>query len=335
MSYLPSKKVAPIVVASLLALVGVVAASTYKAKGPKKADPKDVFATNEVAIAPSVETKIAELDVDKDGLKDWEEQMAGTDPTKADTDGDGTTDGEEIRQGRDPRKAGPKDSLASETPAAGGASGPAKPETQTDIIAQQFFAEFVAMKRSGQTITDEQQQRLIQRLVEQGSSAVELPKTYIYSDIRIIASSPEALRMYGNAVAIAISKNNTLQDAENELAILEEAVNRQDPALLAGLDPAIAAYQNIVRDLLAVKVPESAAPSHLRLVNGFSNAITRIKAFRNVFKDPALALSSIERYLDSSSDIMEGIRGISRTITDAGVRYAVDEPGYGLVLLGV
>ncbi|MDO8622462.1 MAG: L,D-transpeptidase family protein [bacterium] len=49
----------------------------------------------------------AEVDTDRDGLSDAEEQRLGTDPAVADTDGDSYTDGIEIRNGYDPRDPSP------------------------------------------------------------------------------------------------------------------------------------------------------------------------------------------------------------------------------------
>jgi len=42
-------------------------------------------------------------------LKDWEENLWGTDPNNPDTDGDGTSDGKEVSEGRNPLIAGPND----------------------------------------------------------------------------------------------------------------------------------------------------------------------------------------------------------------------------------
>lgn len=46
------------------------------------------------------------LDRDKDGLSDADEERYGTDPAKADTDGDGFKDGDEVRAGYNPKGAG-------------------------------------------------------------------------------------------------------------------------------------------------------------------------------------------------------------------------------------
>jgi hypothetical protein len=42
------------------------------------------------------------IDVDQDGLLDFEEEAAGTDPFVADSDGDNHSDGDEIEKGTDP-----------------------------------------------------------------------------------------------------------------------------------------------------------------------------------------------------------------------------------------
>jgi hypothetical protein len=47
-----------------------------------------------VKDSTDLQSKIIELDADQDGLKDWEEVLWQTDPSKADTDGDKTNDGD-------------------------------------------------------------------------------------------------------------------------------------------------------------------------------------------------------------------------------------------------
>ena len=46
--------------------------------------------------------KLGSADTDNEGLKDWEEQICGTDPEKADTDSDGQSDAYEVDNGSDP-----------------------------------------------------------------------------------------------------------------------------------------------------------------------------------------------------------------------------------------
>ena len=60
----------------------------------------------ELYYAGNLSTMNQYSDLDKDGLPDTDEYLAGTDPTKADTDGDGLSDAEEVQtHGTDPLKA--------------------------------------------------------------------------------------------------------------------------------------------------------------------------------------------------------------------------------------
>lgn len=48
-------------------------------------------------------------DTDKDGIRDWEEELIKTDPTNSDTDGDGFLDGEEMNSNHNPLVKSPGD----------------------------------------------------------------------------------------------------------------------------------------------------------------------------------------------------------------------------------
>ena len=75
-------------------------------------------------------------DDDKDGLKNWEEQIYQTDPKNPDTDGDGANDGEEITQGRDPLKKGPNDKIVIKNEAG-------EAETRTTNLTDEFTENFI------------------------------------------------------------------------------------------------------------------------------------------------------------------------------------------------
>ncbi|OGD66657.1 hypothetical protein A2Z61_00915, partial [Candidatus Campbellbacteria bacterium RIFCSPLOWO2_02_35_12] len=89
---------------------------------------------------------IAEKDSDRDGLKDWEEALWGSDPHNPDTDGDRTPDGEEVVVGRNPIIAGPNDKLYNTLALKKKEDDNKYPEkdlTATDLFAQNLFAEYL------------------------------------------------------------------------------------------------------------------------------------------------------------------------------------------------
>jgi len=90
-----------ILVASFLAISLILFIGAYSKKG----------AFSKINILGVKETTIEsqEKDSDNDGLKDWEEDIYGTDPLNSDTDNDGFLDGEEVSSGHNPLVKAPGD----------------------------------------------------------------------------------------------------------------------------------------------------------------------------------------------------------------------------------
>jgi len=59
-----------------------------------------------VASSTKLSVRANQPDTDRDGLRDWEEELWGTQKNNPDTDADGITDGEEVLRGTDPRIVG-------------------------------------------------------------------------------------------------------------------------------------------------------------------------------------------------------------------------------------
>ena len=91
-------------------------------------------------------------DSDRDGLKDWEERLWGTNPNNPDTDGDGAPDGQEIKLGRNPLKP-PPDSLDATQSAKkrlpDESNAEEKKSTLSADIARNFFSDYVSLKNQG------------------------------------------------------------------------------------------------------------------------------------------------------------------------------------------
>ena len=73
-----------------------------------------VLKLNKESVLKSKTSEISQenfKDSDNDGLKDWEEELYGTDPNNPDTDGDGYLDGQEVNSGHNPLVKAPNDEL--------------------------------------------------------------------------------------------------------------------------------------------------------------------------------------------------------------------------------
>ncbi|MEX0918299.1 MAG: hypothetical protein WDZ93_04050 [Candidatus Paceibacterota bacterium] len=145
-------------------------------------------------------------------------------------------------------------------------------------------------------------------------------KLYAGRDVR---TSPDtgtaALRAYGNAFAEITFANSVQKELEDEVVILDRAVNARDPAALADLALIAESYEGMTHDLLAIPVPQTLVAEHLDLINTLNAIAIDIRGFEKVFEDPLLALARIQRYEDDALGLYQAISNLYLAIDAAGV----------------
>lgn len=278
-------------------------------------------------------TALLTKDTDSDGLKDWEEELWGTDKANFDTDGDGTGDSEEIRNRRNPVVKGPNDPLdeaSIETKTT--LNKNSGPETETDRLAREFFNTYVELKKEGVELTPENIEAISQKLFE---SAPELTsKTYTQSDIVISPdTSTEAIRTYGNTIGLIIGSAAATQ--ENEIEVLDRAARDQDPGAVASFDPIIAGYAKLLAELQAVPVPHGAEKGHLMMLESLDGIKTSIVKMRELFKNPVVVLPALKLHKESADKLIGAFRALDEYFIVHDVSFKESEGGYLIIRLSV
>lgn len=287
-------------------------------------------------LSPDGAAKVVTLltkDADNDGLKDWEEELWQTDGTNADTDGDGTKDGDEIQAGRNPLVAGPNDpldeaSIRDKTTLERRAST----STETDRIAREFFNTYIDVKRQGGQLTAESIELLAARVFDNAPS-IEQPEFSKEELILSLQNDVAAIRNYGNTVGMTIGSVPGYE--ENEIAILDKAARSEDPEYLKRLDPIIAAYGKLLKDLRAIPVPKSAEDEHLELLASVAGIHLSITKMRGLFDDPVLVMPALSLYKESADSLVAALRALDQYFLGQGISFKKGEGGYLLILLGV
>lgn len=314
MKYSRIKNIVSILVAILIIGGGFIIAE-YRNKGSK-------VVYNSPEVVANIDDGAQNLDTDGDSLKDWEEILIGTDPKKSDTDDDGTTDDREIELKRDPLVKGPKDAV--NTAKTTDLTGVSKDLSQIDIVSREFFEKFLELRQLGVADDPLNQQELVNQTLE--NIAVTRPK--VYTSVNIITktdSSRDAIRIYGNVVG-DIFKKNTIQ-SRNEGVIAKEALEKQDPKILAEMDPIIASYKKVLNELLKVEVPRSMTTIHVDLVNAMSITVFTVESLRKSSTDPLTAIQGASLYLDAVNSLRNAMNAIKSYITFLGIKYTATEGG--------
>jgi len=321
----PTRKIVPVFIVCLVALGGVFALLEYKNQ-TKTINNDGVISVADQKLIDSIANK----DTDGDGLKDWEEALWKTDPNNPDTDGDGTKDGAEIAAGRSPLIKGPNDQLtlnsASTTPST------TRELTASDQFSRDLFTRYVAIKQTGNgdPANYDNYADLVQSYIAQESSTMS-PKTYSASDFKVIANeTPTDVRNYGNAIG-ALFVDYSAPKFENELVVLQRAVDNNNPLELDKLNANIIAYQKGRATLLKMAVPSIFLPDHIALTNVISTIILGIESMKSTFSNPIKAAAGLQNYPDATDNFYPLLKSIRDGLVESGVSFTQAESGFQFI----
>lgn len=290
---LPSSRRARLVLVVLLCLV-LLAAALFIQSSRRGPGPVDTLV---LGMRPGQIERL-QRDSDGDGLKDWEEVIYQTDSDKSDTDGDGTPDGAEVAAGRDPARpntskkaSAPSDLLATTTPFS--PSDPRDPETNyTRDFTRQFLRKPVSEILSGGTPSMDMNavNAYADRLTKK--SVLADARRYTEKDIILDhTGAKDALEHYLDSYTDIF--NALDRRGENEVDVAINILNAQNYALTDQLAEYPAAYQAAIAGLLALRVPEPLAVSHLATINTLSQFKRAVELMQKIESDPLLAILAL------------------------------------------
>ena len=272
---------------------------------------------------------INKRDSDNDGLKDWEEELWGTNPKDPDTDSDGTKDGEEVDLGRDPNLAGPDDDYQEGVFVKQNSEDFLGDLTETERFSQEFFEEYLSLKQSGTDFNSKDAQSFLINSAFEKMQISDDNKTYTSADITIVNSNSEdALKAYGNLMASIISKNPI--NSENEVVILKRALETNNEKELEKLNSTVSIYKDILNEALQVQVPQSMIDVHLAFINVFLETISITQGMLVVFSDPITALNSTTMYQNNAENLIDVFKDIQEAFKKQNIFFEKHEKGYAL-----
>ena len=315
---LPSKKFLVVAIAALIVL-GAWFLVSYKSNSNNNNNSPGKFSYISSLF------KSNDKDSDNDGLMDWEEALWKTDPKNPDTDGDGTLDGQEVSQGRDPLKPGPDDKLEDVKIFSQENISEASELTKTDILARDFFANFLALQQSG-NLNQENKEKLTDFFLASIAQEKLIDK-YSISDLNLIGTNKESLKNYGNDIGKIIKEYNSSRN-ESDMEVINRFVQSQSEANAKEIDFLIKLYQNTAQKLLIMTVPQSLTQYNLSLLNSMFNFSEALKNIQQIFKDPVWAMIGIQQYQQEYLRIERSLQDISRYFTQEEIFFNQNDNGY-------
>ena len=175
------------------------------------------------------------------------------------------------------------------------------PNTRTGELALELAR--TALRANTNSNSPFNQQQIINETIN--SLNVEMSiEPYTPEDILISSdNSTEAQKQYGNRVAEIILENAMTGEVRDELTVLNEALQNNDPTILEELEPRITSYQGMIDDMLKTTVPSSLVPEHLQLLDAYQ------------------ALLADNQYLNDATALYTSIVNLYEKLNRAGIQW--------------
>ncbi len=175
--------------------------------------------------------------------------------------------------------------------------------TQTDLISRDFMAQYLLLKQGGAEITTEQALDIAQKTLSSAEYTKATGVKYTQNDLNINSkTSRELTQTYMTTINSSLIKRSP-KNLENELVILDRAINSGEEKELVKLDPIITGYKGLIGDFLQISIPSDAVSIHLEILNAMSNVLSNIEAMRLTFSDPVKSFVGVSQYKKHALDL--------------------------------
>ena len=168
--------------------------------------------------------------------------------------------------------------------------------TLTDQMAKDFFGQYLQASQGGQTVTDDQATQIAENTLADTAPSQSTAATYTVANLHISENSNnDTVLNYFSALTQTEQKYSSGLQGD-ELNILNEAIQSNNPSELDRITPIVASYQGVIKDLLTMTVPADAINLHLALLNSVSDVLDNIESIQVSFSDPAKSFIAIGQY---------------------------------------
>lgn len=272
---------------------------------------------------------INKKDTDSDGLKDWEEELWGTDPDNPDTDGDGAKDGDEANAGRNPALAGPNDKIGGGFPAAKNTAVDAntfETLTETDKFAQNLFGKYLSLRGSRGSIDDKDKDMLVASAAEKALN-IGFNEEYKISNLNITDDNDtEVLKRYGNDFISALKFY--LGDLEEDDIVFERMLKEENKEDAERLRRLAEIYGIVSGKLAEMAAPRQFALAHLDIVNSYNALSAALEDMAAALSDPIRGMNGFALYTATTPNQAELFKKIQDGFIKNKIIFGVKEPGY-------
>jgi len=198
-----------------------------------------------------------------------------------------------------------------------------EPTTLTGQISQQFFESVLRTRMSGGIGPTEKD--VVVRTADTVARLAVSDGLYNTPNITVIQTSNEAIRRYANAMGRSISDND-IKDYENEITIMQRAMQNEDQDEIKRLVPHASMYKTLRDEALATPVPKILMKEHLDLINTYHALYKNLSDMQLAFEDPMISLMRVKRYQDDATGLGNAMLNMYNALVPHASLFTADDP---------
>lgn len=198
-----------------------------------------------------------------------------------------------------------------------------EPTTVTGQISEQFFESVLRTRMSGGIGPTEQD--VVKKTADTVARLAVNDGLYNTHNIIVVPTSDQTIRHYANAMGASITKNDIKEDYENEITIMERAMQYEDADEIKRLIPHTSMYKALRDEALATPVPEALLKEHLDLINTYHALYKNLSDMQLAFEDPMVALMRVKRYKDDTTGLGNALANMFNALVPHASLFTVDD----------
>lgn len=233
---------------------------------------------------------VIEVDTDKDGIRDFEEILYGTDPDVAETT-PGIPDrvvAEEIRAKADEAGTGENIDI-----------------NETSQFAGEFLSSIIALDRAG-LITEDSKDKIADSFFEYIKTVPEIT-TYTKESFETFSADSNLTKTSAYIKVVADILTDKIFENDDSVMIVGLALRKGETDQLKRLTKNKERYEKAEARLKALAVPVENIEAHILLINSFDAFGRYINDMREIESDPLPGFVAITRYNETIEKYQEGI----------------------------
>jgi hypothetical protein len=182
--------------------------------------------------------------------------------------------------------------------------------TLTAQMAKDFFGRYLNTANGGSVTATDANKIANDTLLSPSYSKISGAVYYAFNLHINQDLSQNSINEYKNSLIKSIAQR--LQyEKDNPINLIGDAMQDNNPKILAKLVPMIAAREAIIADLLKMNIPSDAVSYHLALLNAYSNFNADLSGFKTIFDDPVKGIIAINQYQKDINSLKTALDNIN------------------------